>query len=497
MVIAALAPVYVISTQIQGLCLGMAAICLLAWVGQRLLLDSNNEDEKRRRSRYYWYAFILLVIVTCLFYGLLLIAQWKGHPGFYFDDERHYDNTAPFIVANLQIGAPLPIIGFYTNGFNWIIGGIYYLFGYQPILVRLFNAVGGLWLAASVWDIAHTLFPESPQIGKYTFWLIALNPIIVVWSTSQIRDIQVAVGSALVLWAVVKLLAQRKLSVIPIGGAGLAWVYYMRPLSMALLMVAILGGLVLVELTRRLGRRMEVRQSGFTMGAVAISLAILFTYPAWSPTFAQNMAHYASDVRLSTESVSGTFGEEFYTGEDASTSNYVVSLARTLLVPNPFWIVSVGNFNTVVQSIVGIFWYILLPFWFWGWATALWQGSPFLWPIHLFTLGMILFSGYLPFTEYADPVRARVPVLAFLMLFSAYGVYLFGNAVRNHPMRHFVVGVYLFEGGLGAYYFLARVIPLSVFSLQGGLVYGGIFVVTLAIALAAKYAERQVFFTLK
>ena len=488
---ALLIPIWLASSQGEGLFLGFLALFILAWVGQRLFLGfSAGPEERLFLRRRYWYAFIALIVITCLFYNLLLIVEWKGRPGFYYDDESFYDLRGQVVAENLRVGVSSSQLVAHTNGFVWVNGAIYYLFGHHPLLVRLFNALAGLCIAASTAGVAYELFPGQQRIAESTFWLIAVNPVLLVWSTSHIRDIQVAAGSALVLWTIVKLLIRGNVGLLLVGGGALWWVWYMRSLSTTVLVIAVGTGLLSLLVARRLRPRAVYGYAVSGLWVLVILLAILARYTTWMPPIQEKWAQYGQSIRLRDNPRYETFSDEFFVGEKPSPVNVAASFARSLLIPNPFWILSVGGLSSWVQFAAGLPWYLLLPFWLAGWAAVLRRGPPAAWPIYSFALGMLLSSGYSLFTGYSDPMRVRVPALGFLMLYAAYGLHLYREAGLKPRLRAFVAGVYVFEWVLGIYYFLSRVVPWSVFSPQGALVYALAIGVPTILALFGKRLEH-------
>ena len=480
---------WLVFSELKGLLLGFLSLFAMAWVGQRVFLRySNGPEEQQFLRHYYWRAFIILVVVTCLFYGLLLVVQWKGRPGFYYDDESVYDRRGWDIATSWRLGVSPPYEATHTKNFVWIVAAIYYLFDHFPVLVRLLNVLSGLWLAVSVAGIARVVFPRQPRIGENTFWLIVLNPIILVWSTSHIRDIQVAAGSAIVLWSLVQLIRQRKLGAVLVGGAALTWVWYLRPLAAGLLVTAILLGLLFRELSLRLSRRAGQTERGSTVLVILVMLSIASTYGTWEPVFTE--VWEASGGFIGTIDYE-SFSTQFYFS-DQELVDIPVSLVRLFFIPNPFWAISVRNFNTVVQSMAGVAWYILLPFWIAGWMAVVKRGTWELWPVHIFTLGMMLAAAYSLFTEYSDPMRIRVPALPFLMLFAAYGIHLFREAGSRPLIRGFVAMVYAFEWFfLGIFYLFTKAFPWSVFSLQGALGYTIVFGAPIALAFTVERLRHR------
>ena len=194
--------------------LGLIVLAVLAELVRRIFITYIVDiDRKRFISRAYWPCLVALFVITSLCYVLLLVAKWKERPGFFFDDEPFYDGVGQAIASALKTQsatANIPLRYTATLGqgiepgvsFAWLVGITYYLFSHQPLLIRLLNTLFGMWAAVATFDIAGMVFPDFLRNDRRIFWLASFVPFIMIWSTSQMRDIEVASASIISFWVV-------------------------------------------------------------------------------------------------------------------------------------------------------------------------------------------------------------------------------------------------------------------------------------------------------
>lgn len=144
-------------------------------------------------------------------------------------------------IANF--GGRLPPISQYGVGlYSYIIGILYYVFGYTPVLIRFFNSILSVLSAFLVYDIAKRSFSEN--VAKISFFIMLFNPSFILYSISLQRDTLVNFLILLVISQVLKSekfgINRRSVAAIALFITGMALLYVIRMNSMAVLSVFIL-----------------------------------------------------------------------------------------------------------------------------------------------------------------------------------------------------------------------------------------------------------------
>ncbi len=449
--------------------LGLITLAILAEFVRRIFLAYIVDiDRKKFISRAYWPCFVLLLVITSLCYLILLAAKWKERPGFFFDDEPFYDGVGQAIASALQShGDTTNILLRYSSTlgqsiqpgifFAWLAGITYYLFSHQPLLVRLLNALFGLWAAVVIFDIAGMVFPHVLRNSRRIFWLAGLSPFILIWSTSQMRDIEVASTTAIFLWVVTKSLRQLKPGLLLFGGVVFVWLYYLRPFSAYMLVIALFAGLFMWAVVKIVTYKSGGKK---TLGILAL-LAILLIGVGLSPLAIKEITFKASQYGVDLSGGIASLGSLF----NASLFKNLL----TLLQPSPFWVFKEDSFYLLYQFLPGLSWYIALPFWVWGIFHSLRRITPMSWMVIVFVVLTVAMSVFSSSTNYGDPMRARVPALPFLALFSEYALVKMRSVpLMKSPVFLFIVMTYVLLFVLGIYDLLNPYLPLiSVVALVG------------------------------
>jgi hypothetical protein len=397
---------------------GLGALAAVAAGGRWVLQHYAGDPEERAFvERNYWRALVLLLMLTALCYALLLAAGWKGRPGFLYDDEPLYDRVGQMIAERWRSAFWFDITMQFDSSvgstvqpgvaYPWMVGAIYYLFGPYALLVRFVNALAGLWAAFATANMARIIFSRQRRIAEHTFWGVVLLPFILTWTVSETRDIQVCAASAIVLWILMRSLRRISVGLILIAALTLIWLYYLRPLSVYLVLVASVPGLLLHMWS---GDDQPHHQAGkirrIILGGIVVCTILLL------PLALQELRFKASQYGI-TAAGSG-LGSAF--GISTETD------LRSLLHPSPFWMFKEASFYLEYHFLPGLAWYVLLPLWLWGLLMSPRRELPDLWILRIFVVEMLLLSIFSTATGYNDPMRTRVPALPYLVLFSAWTI---------------------------------------------------------------------------
>jgi hypothetical protein len=190
-----------------------------------------------------------------------------------------------------------------------------------------------------------------------------------------------------------------------IAAPALIWLYYLRPLSLYLVLAACVPGLLLHMWSNGgPAARMQGKLRRVILGCIVVGAVFLI------PLAIQEFSFKASQYGVAAEG-SGL-------GSTLGLSREVD--IRSLLHPSPFWMLKESSFYLQYHFLPGLAWYALVPFWLCGVFMSPRRSSPDLWILRIFAVGMLLLSIYSTATGYNDPMRTRVPALPYLVLFSAW-----------------------------------------------------------------------------
>lgn len=316
----------------------------------------------------YWRIVFLLWLSAIVLYLILLIVAWKGRPGFYYDDEETYHLKAMAIASAWRDGVALPLFtaSGTGNGFHDMMSIVYYIFGPHPLIIRMINALFGIWLGIVSAALADIVFPEMRQVARRTFYLVSLGPMFSVWSLSQVRDIQIAFCTAVLFYAVVYSLYRRLPgNLVILVSLTSIYLFLLRPASaLTAFGVSTLG--LFYALMNSTKRR------HYLLLTIAVLIGLTFvTRNIWVPWLNKYMEQYfvqeevygrfAGDI--STRQTSEFFAK-FLSPNPYQLSNAFWYLVQFIVLPSPFLVVGAPAFNTLHDHLLpGIMWYWLLPYW--------------------------------------------------------------------------------------------------------------------------------------
>lgn len=131
------------------------------------------------------------------------------HP-YKLSDSDHYSKRgyaiAEYVKGNrhstiLQyVGQPGKAYGW--NGYSFVIGLYYYLFGFSPISVKLINCLIGALLGPLVFLLAQRCV--NALVGRWAAVLTAYCPSLVLWSVSNLKEPSLLLLTAMLFWLFLK-----------------------------------------------------------------------------------------------------------------------------------------------------------------------------------------------------------------------------------------------------------------------------------------------------
>ena len=323
------------------------------------------DDPRPFRILVIGFSLRLLVIAV-----LALLSILKGELFIIFGDSKLYFDAslnALSIYAGIldsTSGSSSLYPSYYGyNFFNWIYGAIYYLFGYSPVLIRLFNTLSSCLLAWMVYLITYRICEHRTSaawaMGLTMFW-----PSQILWSITLLKEPMLALYVSVIIYLFVDMIKRKRwYYLIPLG---LLW-YPMKVIrvnSHVVMLLTILLSLILFLPRRRI---------------IGVVLVLLLAVVGLGVGRSHIKSGYQIFHNMVVNSQMGfiTTGGSYYkfiperfkpvggNRETMSAKEMTISVFRAvyyyLSVPNPFVRLKKSQVPVVPQMLA---WYVLLLFCF-------------------------------------------------------------------------------------------------------------------------------------
>ncbi|MCA1565463.1 MAG: glycosyltransferase family 39 protein [Acidobacteria bacterium] len=304
-------------------------------------------------------------------------------------------------------------------GMPYLIAGIYAIVGRNMLAVQFFNAVCGAGTTVVIFLCAQHIF-QNQRVARYTAWLVALYPSLVLWSSQGLKDAPIVFLLALAMLATLKLGERFSAKyLVVLTGAMLAvlslrfYIFYM--------IAAAIGGSFVVGMKKVTGSNLARQILILTaMGLAMTYLGVLRTAGAQLSTFGNLEAVNRSrgDLVLSAQS---SFGKEV----DVSTTRGALSaiplgIVYLLFAPFPWQLANLRQSLTLPEMLV---WWGCFPLLVLGLGFTLKyrlrQSLPILLFTTMLTLAYSIFQG-----NVGTAYRQRSQLLVFYFIFVAVGYVL-------------------------------------------------------------------------
>lgn len=117
--------------------------------------------------------------------------------------DSDYFSQRGYSVAQFVKGSNEPVLSFRMNqygkhGYVYWIGYFYYLFGFSPWAVKLINCLLGALTAVLVFLVGQRCFSTTP--ARWAGGLTAFFPSLILWSTTNLKDIPLTFFTLLILF---------------------------------------------------------------------------------------------------------------------------------------------------------------------------------------------------------------------------------------------------------------------------------------------------------
>lgn len=192
-------------------------------------------------------------------------------------DSPNYHAQAARVAADLQLGSTAALLDGQSYLYSIILGVLYAVYGVDPLVGMLFNAVFYLAALVSVFALGRALFDESS--GALAMWLVGLWPSFLLHETQTLRWVATTAGIGLVMTSVVLALGSSRFERgLPAAGVGYLLLVFDLPYMARLFYLAVLAfAAVLLVLTVR---HRDHGGQALRMGTLGLGFAAAY-YAVW------------------------------------------------------------------------------------------------------------------------------------------------------------------------------------------------------------------------
>jgi 4-amino-4-deoxy-L-arabinose transferase-like glycosyltransferase len=302
---------------------------------------------RQRLRKLFWLALALRV-------ALALTLHFLVSEELFAPDQRAYHAVGRFLANQWTSDLPLALEGRLSSGpqgYYYVVGVLYFVFGPYSIVPKLLNAFLGALTVPIVYDLAirmGTTVPAALRASTYTVWF----PSLVLWSALNIRDVWIIVLILLICREALILQAKpNPMSLLILGGAVLALVQFR-----AYLLFAVVGPVVLsfiVQRSRHVGRNLII-------GSIAAIAMIYADQTAGEERRARFLdLEEISDIRhWSTVGAGSQFEQVDISTPGKALAYLPKGTALFLLAPFPWML---GSLRQVLALPETLFYYWLIP----------------------------------------------------------------------------------------------------------------------------------------
>lgn len=401
-------------------------IVILALALLGLFISSRISSETRFHRRLFLFSFLIRILLVFTVFLVLPKALPDITPYLMVGDEVTYDRVGSEIAQawqkeyNLLTDIPSP-------GVTYLYAIIYFIFGHNVLIVRIFNSFIGALIPVFTYMIAKDAYVDD-KVAKTSSILISFLPMLLLYSITQLKEVHVIFVLTFVIWGLIKL--RRKFNGFLMIIAILACVYLMllrTPYGLVLLVSAVIYMVI------------SYLQDGRPVKAVACSMFVILLvwllyarlgYGLLGRGLVDNINVYVFRYRYEV-GVSNILYSAFMSwGKIPLIPLYMLV---SLLMPYPLWlffnpIYKVTSFSAFFDLIGAIAWYALIPFSAYGFLSSLKNRNSEKLLLCLISLSIILLlaiSGQGLITA----GRHKDSVMSFLMIFAGAGIvdYIRGN----------------------------------------------------------------------
>jgi hypothetical protein len=352
--------------------------------------------------------------------------------GFFGGDAVTYDFRAGEIVDywhGLTSYGPLLERWLSTSGSGWgmhyLVAGIYFVFGKNPLAAQAFCWVFGALIGPAVFLCAHLMFKNS-NVAKFAGIMTAFFPAFVIWSSQLMKDGLVIFLLAVVIIAVLKLQEKFNVATLAVLVLAMFGILSLRFYIFYMVGIAVVGSFV-IGLSNTPGSVIRRTVVLLVIGLGLTYLGVIRTATMDFEQFGNLERLQRSRLDLSRSGESG-YGEDI----DVSTSEGAISalpigFAYLMFAPFPW---QAANLRQAITLPEVLLWWAMFPLMFSGILYTIRHRLREAFPALLFslmlTLAYSIFQG-----NVGTAYRQRTQIQVFLFMFIAVGWVLRKEAKEN------------------------------------------------------------------
>jgi hypothetical protein len=367
--------------------------------------------------------FLLQIFVAGLLIRMLIGALIFGYglQEFFGGDALAYDEQG-FEMLRYWQGLRTEVVdenNLVVWGMPYVIAGIYAIVGRNMLAVQFFNAICGASTTILIFLCAQHIF-RNQRVARYTAWLVAFYPSLVLWSSQGLKDAPIVFLLALAMLATLKLGEQFSTKyLIVLTGAMLGllslrfYIFYM--------IAAAIGGSFVVGMKKVTGTNVA-RQV-----LILVAMGLAMTYLGVLRTAGTQLSYFANLEAVNrsrgdlVQSAQSSFGKEV----DVSTTSGALSaiplgIVYLLFAPFPWQLANLRQSITLPEMLL---WWSCFPLLILGLGFTLKyrlrQSLPILLFTTMLTLAYSIFQG-----NVGTAYRQRSQLLVFYFIFVAVGFVL-------------------------------------------------------------------------
>ena len=381
-------------------------------------LRSSYPRDMFRRVALAYLGTIALRCGIALF--LWLNYQDVGFARLFWGDSGLYDAMGAAVAEAWSQGTTTDawasaVEGRVNSGFIYFVGGIYYVFGRNTLLVQFINATLGALTSIVILELGLLIYDQRTAFRAML--LTAFFPQVIFWSAALYKDASVMLCIALNILALLRLRSRIRASDLVLYVLTAGALVWLRFYIFAAIAVATLSGLLV-----RQGRRPLVALVS-QFAAVGGLLVLLLLTPTGKELLTTTRFFDLQQLQVSRWDLASSARSGFAAEADVSTIGGVLSVlpagvANLLLAPFPWKVIGLRQALAIPDVLV---WYALLPALFHGlWSAVRFRLSQTM-PILVFTTALTLAYGAF-LGNAGTAYRQRTQVMIFYFLFIADGL---------------------------------------------------------------------------
>lgn len=406
-----------------------------------LYISSRISSETSYLRKLFLFNFLIRIFLIFTLFLVLPKVLPETIPYLGVGDEFTYDRFGNAIAQawrkghNPEVSVPAP-------GFTYLNAIIFFLFGHNVLIVRIFNSFIGAWIPIFTYMIAKYAYGED-KIAKTSSILVSFLPSLLLHSITQLKEVPIIFTITFVIWMLME--GKKKFNVFLLLAIILACEYLLL-LRMHYGLVLLISAVtyMIISYPRE---ESPIKVVLFSM-LVILSVWLMYAklgYGLLGFDLVNNLSNYMFRYKYAVGS-SNIFYSAFMSGGKIVLIPLV--LMYSLLMPHPLWLFInrsyvVNSFSSWFDLIGAVAWYALIPFSAYGFFSSLKNRNSEKLLLCLFSFS-IIFLLAISGQGLTTAGRHKDSIMPFLMIFAGVGIidYIRGNLNIHLPLLLYAALLY-------------------------------------------------------